>query len=61
MRTHDETNEPKAPAQSDQETSAQKPRGRRNPEELPDGTGTDAKKSESGPGQEDGGKPFDAG
>lgn len=61
MLTQDETNESKAPAQSDQETSAQKPRGRRNPEELPDGTGTDAKKTESKPGQEDGGKSFDAG
>lgn len=61
MQTHDETNEPKAPTPSDQEPSALKPKGRRNTEELPDGTGTDAKKTDSEPGQEDGGKSFDAG
>lgn len=61
MQTHDESNEPKVPGQPAQETSPHKANGHKNPDELPDGSGTDAQSSNSKHGQEDGDKSFDAG
>lgn len=61
MQTNDESNEQNAPDQSDLETSPHKAKGPKNPDELPDGSGTDAQSSNSEHGQEDGDKSFDAG
>ncbi len=63
---HDESKDPKAPAQghpnhnAETRPDAQKSAAK-NPDELPDGSGTDAHEKDSEQGQENGGQSFDAG
>lgn len=63
---HDESTDPKAPVQGQEEHDPEKcPDAQgsapNNPDELPDGSGNDAHEKDSAHGQENTGKSFDAG